>query len=150
MHFPDSEGENLAGDELAFPRDFGARTIALVAFDLKARDDLESWVPFVDRFARAGRINGRVFPVLSRSMRMMKGMILTALRKTAPAEPEVHAATVPLFVDLDDFCAALGISDRSAIHILVIEPDGAVLEHHTGPYSQLVAAVIETHVDATA
>ena len=150
MRFPDTEGENLACQELAFPRDFGVRTIALVAFDLKARDDLESWVPFIDRFARAGRINGRVFPVLSGSMIKMKGVILAAIRKTTPAAPEVRAATVPLFVDIDAFCAALGISDRTAIHILVVEPDGAVLEHRTGPYSQPVAALIETHVEATA
>lgn len=149
MQFPSVQGENLTGEKLAFPRDFGnRRTLAIVAFDLKARGALESWVPFIDGFVRAGTVNGRVFPVLSRSMQIAKGMIVTAMRKAVPTE--ARPATVPLFVDLDEFCAALDIADRSAIYVCVIDPDGTVRERQAGPYSVAAAAALEAQLTAPA
>ncbi len=149
MIFPNVEGENLDGQLFTFPRDFSARTIAIVAFDFKQRGELESWVPFVDRYARAGTVHGRVFPVISRSMRTMKSVILTTMRKTVPT-PEARAATVPLFLDIDEFCGTLGIGDRRAIHVYVLEPSGAVVEHQAGAFTDSAAAALEVHVKKTA
>jgi hypothetical protein len=146
MRFPEVEGESLAGQPFLFPRDFhGARTIALVAFDLKARDDLETWVPFIDRFARSGDARGRLFPVLSRSMRLMRRMIATTMRKGAPSA-ESREATVPLFVDIDEFCTALDITDRSNIHTFVVESDGSISAHRVGPYDASAGSAIEARV----
>jgi hypothetical protein len=143
MQFPDVAGENLAGQVLSFPRDFGgARTIALVAFDLKQRADLETWVPFIDRFARGGTARGRLFPTLPRSMRIMKRMIVATMRKGAPTI-EAREATVPLFVDVDEFCQQLDIADRSNIHAFVVESDGSISEHRVGPYTAVAGAAIE-------
>jgi hypothetical protein len=148
MRFPEVEGEDLTGREFCFPRDFGgAWTIAVVAFDLKARVHLDTWVPFIDRFARSGTARGRLFPVLPLSMRMMKRAIATALRKEAP-NPEAREATVTLFVDVDEFCAALNITDRAHIHTFVIEPDGLITEHVVGPYLAPAAAAIEAQLVA--
>jgi hypothetical protein len=150
MRFPQVEGENLAGQQFVYPRDFrGARTIALVAFDLKQRGDLETWVPFIDRFARTGIVRGRVFPTLSRSLRMMKRMIVSTMRQGAPTI-EAREATVPIFVELDEFCAALSIADRSNIHAFVVEADGAVSEHWIGRFSERAGAAIEAHVHLSA
>lgn len=150
MRFPEVEGESLTGQPFLFPRDFhGARTIALVAFDLKARNDLETWVPFIDRFARSGIARGRLFPVLSRSLRMMKRMIATTMRKGAPT-PEAREATVPLFVDVDEFCKALDISDRTSIHTFVVESDGLVSLHRVGPFDALAGSAIEARVNEPA
>jgi hypothetical protein len=146
MQFPEVEGVSLAGQRFSYPRDFsGARTIALVAFDLKARADLDTWVPFIDRFARDGTVRGRLFPTLPRSMRMMKGMIATTMRKGAPTR-EAREATVPLFVDMEEFCTALDITDRRSIHTFVIEDDGEISEHRVGPYNEFAGTAIEAHV----
>jgi hypothetical protein len=146
MYFPEVQGENLAGQPFVYPRDFhGARTIALVAFDLRQRGDLETWVPFMDRFARRGIARGRVFPALSRSMRMMKRMIVSTLRQSAP-DVKARETTVLIFVDLDEFCTALAITDRSNIHAFVVESDGFVSEHHVGRYSEPAGAAIEALV----
>jgi hypothetical protein len=150
MRFPEVEGENLAGQPLVFPRDFrGARTIALVAFDLKGRGALDTWVPFIDRFARAGIARGRLFPALSHSMRMMKRAIVTTMRKGAP-NAEAREATVPLFVDMDEFCSLLEITDRGSIHTFVVESDGSISEHIVGPFSVSAGAAIEAHLNAPA
>jgi hypothetical protein len=146
MRFPEVDGENLAGQPFVYPRDFvGARTIALVAFDLKGRAALDTWVPFIDRFARGGIVRGRLFPVLPRSMRMMRRMIAATMRQGAPSA-EAREATVPVFVDIDDFCAALHIVDRATIHAFVVEPDGAIAVHRSGPYTEAAGAAIEASV----
>jgi hypothetical protein len=146
MRFPDAEGENLAGQPFVFPRDFsGGRTIALVAFDFKQRDELETWVPFIDGFARTGAARGRLFPTLPRSMQMMKRVIAATMRKDA-ATAEAREATIPLFVDVDEFCATLGIVDRGRIHAFVVETEGLIRAHHIGPYDAFAGAALETHL----
>jgi len=146
MHFPDVRGESLTGEALAFPRDFaGGRTIALVAFDLKARAQLETWVPFIDRFARNGTVRGRVFATLPSSMRIVKSAIIATMRKSAPSA-EARSATVALFVDLEPFCAALEITDRASVHTFVIETDGTVSAHYAGPYTAAAGTAIEARV----
>lgn len=146
MHFPDVQGESLAGQPCSFPRDFGGgRTIALVAFDLKQRADLETWIPFVDEWVRRDAVRGRLFAALPRSMRMMKGMIVATLRKDAPSR-ETREAMIPLFVDIDEFCASLGIADRRSIHIFVVESDGLVSARRQGPFTADAGTAIESAI----
>jgi hypothetical protein len=146
MYFPEVQGENLAGEPLSFPDDFhGRRTIVLVAFDFKQRADLDTWAPFVERIALGNGARARLFPVLPRAMRMMEKMIVTTLRKDA-AEPAAREATVPLFVDIDEFCDALEISDRDLIHTFVVVEDGSIRAHLTGLYDDAAGRLIEAHV----
>ena len=150
MHFPEVQGENLAGRQLSFPADFlGARTIALIAFDFKQRADLNTWAPFIERIARGDGARARLFPVLPRAMRMMEKMIVTTLRKDA-SEPAAQEATVPLFVDLDEFCSALQIGDRELIHTFVVVEDGSIRAHCAGLYDDAAGRVIEAHVSRPA
>jgi hypothetical protein len=146
VRFPAVVGDNLVGDGFEFPRDFaGARTIALVVFDIGQRAAMETWVPFIDRFARDGSVRGRLFPVLSRSLRLMKSMITSTMRKNAPS-PEACEATIPLFVEIDAFCAALEIGERDNVHAFVIEADGTVSEHVRGPFTELARTAIEARL----
>jgi hypothetical protein len=146
MQFPTVEGENLAGRRVSFPLDFaGSRTIALVAFDPKQRTDLDTWVPFIERLARTSSVRGLAFAVLSRAMVKMSVALVTAMRKAAPS-PEAREVTVALFVDLEEFCVALDISDRRQIHAFVIEGDGSVGAHQVGPYDDAAGAAIEALV----
>jgi hypothetical protein len=146
MYFPEVQGENLAGQPVSFPDDFrGSRTIVLVAFDFKQRADLDTWGPFIDRIARGDGTRARLFPVLPRAMRMMEKMIVMTLRKDA-AEPAAREATVPLFVDVDEFCLALGIADRDLVHTFVVVEDGSVSLHCAGLYDDAAGRLIEAHV----
>jgi hypothetical protein len=148
MQFPPADGENLAGQQRSFPRDFdGARTIALVAFDFKHRAALDTWFPFISRLASGGTTRGLLFPVLSESMRGMKAMITMAMRKETDS-PEAREATVPLFVDLDAFCASLGIADYSDIHTFLVEVGGTISEHRVGPYDESAGSAIEARAAA--
>jgi hypothetical protein len=147
MHFPHTEGETLTGQTVAYPRDFaGARTIAIVAFDLKHLADCETWLPFIDEYARAGTARGRLFAALPAAMKGMKSVIYATMRKGAPS-PEAVEATVPLFVDLDAFCAALGVADRAQIQTFVFEPDGAVSAHHVGRFDEAAGRALQARLE---
>jgi len=136
MRFPAARGETLGGQAVEFPRDFaGGRTIAIVAFDLKQRAQCESWVPFIDRYARTGVVRGRLFAAVPNSMQLMKRMIVATMRQGAPT-PEARDATIPLFVDLDAFCSGLQVRDRSRIQTLLIESDGLISAQHAGAFAE--------------
>jgi hypothetical protein len=146
MYFPEVQGENLAGQPLSFPDDFrGSHTIALIAFDFKQRADIDTWAPFINRIARNDGPRARLFPVLPRAMRMMEKMIVMTLCKDV-AEPAAREATVPLFVDLDEFCSALAIVDRDLIHTFVVAADGSIRAHITGLFDEAAGRAIEAHV----
>jgi hypothetical protein len=146
MYFPEVQGESLAGQLLSFPNDFvGSHTIALVAFDFKQRADIDTWAPFIDRIARNDGARAKLFAVLPRAMRMMEKMIVTALRKDIE-EPAAREVTVPLFVDLDEFCGALEIGDRDLIHTFVVAADGSIRAHVSGLFDEAAARKIEAHV----
>ncbi len=149
MHFPQVEGRNLDGRPFVFPRDFRQITIAIVAFDVKQRAELESWVPFIDGYARPGSVDSFVLAALPLNMQLFERILAATLRKGAPS-PEARAATIPIFVDLDDWCTSLEIADRSTIALFVVAPDGAVLGHHSGAYEVAAAAEIERHLRASA
>ncbi|MGD0473373.1 MAG: hypothetical protein ABSB70_09140 [Candidatus Velthaea sp.] len=146
MYFPEVQGENLAGQLLSFPADFrGACTIVLVAFDFKQRADLDTWAPFVERMTNGDAARARLFPVLPQALRMMEKAIVLTMRKDA-TEPVAREATVPLFVDVDEFCAALEIADRALIHTFVVAEDGAIRAHCAGLYDDAAARTIEALV----
>ena len=142
MRFPECCGDDLTRAKVCFPRDFaGLPTLAIVAFDVNARAALESWLPYVEHATREGTVRGRLFPVLSSGMKLMKGAIESMLRKAEPAT-EARAATVPLFVDVDAFAAALGILDRTQIEVLLLTPDGSVVERVIGPYTEAAGSAL--------
>ncbi len=141
MQFPAVAGDNLSGEHLVFPAAFRKRTIVLVAFDLEQRADLETWVGFVDRHVRSGHIEGRVFAVIAQAMKLLKPMILATMRKAAPSDA-ARAAMVPLFTDVDAFCTALEIVDRTSIVVYVVEPGGVILARRNGAWNDAAAQAI--------
>jgi hypothetical protein len=150
MQFPAVEGDNLLGTHFTFPADFdGGPTIAIVAFDQASGPHVASWLPFIDGYAANGCARGRLFGILGTSMRLMKTMVDVALRKAA-ADPAAREATIPLFVDIDAFCAALAITDRRTVSVFVVEPGGEIVARATGAYSDAAGDALRDRLPALA
>jgi hypothetical protein len=63
-----------------------------------------------------------------------------------------RARTLMLYVDIDQFCAALGIATRETIALMLVDADGRVMWHGFGPFDprtarQIVAAAAERGID---
>ena len=138
--FPAVSGEALDGTPFVAPRDLAAgRTVALVAFALDHRPELETWVPYVDALVHSrADVRARLFAGIG-VPKLMRGAIVKAM-KAAVTAPELRASTIPLFVDVPAFAGALGIADRSHLSILLVEPDGRITWRGSGPYSQAAGA----------
>ncbi len=140
--FPAVAGEALDGTPFVAPRDLAAaRTVAFVAFALEHRAEIESWVPFIDRLVRSRPdVRARLFGAIGLP-KMMRKPVVTAM-KAAVTAPELRAATVPLFVDVDAFARSLRIPDRKHLTVLVIEPDARIVWRGSGPFSDAAGAAL--------
>ena len=137
--FPAVTGEALDGTPFSAPRDFaGMRTVALIGFALEHRPELETWVPYLDVLVRRGGVRARLFAGLGVPKLVRKGIV--AAMKAAVTAPELRAATIPLFVDVDAFSRALGIGDRAHLTILLVEPDARIVWRGSGPFSEAAGA----------
>ena len=145
--FPAVTGEALDGTPFSAPRDFaGMRTVAFVGFALDHRPELETWVPFTDALVGRGRVRARLFVGLGVPKLVRKGIVKAM--KAAVTAPELRAATIPLFVDVENFCRALGIGDRAHLTILLVEPDARIIWRGSGPFSEPAGASLSAALSA--
>ncbi len=138
--FPAVSGEALDGSAFAAPADLAiGRTVAVIGFVLEHRPELETWVPYLDTVAR-GRADVRVrlFVGLG-TPKWMRGAVVAAMKAVVTA-PEQRASTIPVFVDVEAFARSLGISDRSHLTLLLVEPDGRIAWRGSGPFSEPAGA----------
>ncbi|GAC1402112.1 MAG: hypothetical protein NVSMB64_01360 [Candidatus Velthaea sp.] len=135
MTFPAIAGENLLGAKVAFPGEIGSLPVlAVVAFDLKQRAEVESWLPFIEGLQQQGAVRVRLFAVLSRGMKLLRGPIVKAFRGAA-VQAAQREATVLVFDDVDAFCSALEIVDRGAVQVFLVAAGGTVVARANGPFA---------------
>jgi hypothetical protein len=146
--FPAVSGDALDGTPFVAPRDLAAgRTVALIAFALEHRAEVETWVPYIDALVRSpSGVRARLFPVIG-VPKMMRKPIVAAMKRVVQA-PELRASTIPLFVDVAEFCDALGISDRAHMSLLLVEPDARVTWRGSGPFSDAAGASLSAALRA--
>lgn len=142
--FPELSGENLAGENVRLPRDFAGTgpTIVVIAFGVEQRSQIESWIPFIDNRVRAHGERARLVVAIGSGMSFVKTMVRTAMR-AAISENAVRRMTVLAFVDLDPFCAALGLPGRDSLVTLVVEPNGTVVHETRGAFTAAAGSVLE-------
>ena len=138
--FPAIAGEALDGTPFASPRDLAVgRTVVMVGFVLEHKAELESWVPFIDKLVRSrSDVRARLFIALG-TPKLLRRPIVAAMKAAVPA-PEQRASTIPLFVDVEAFARSLGISDRTHLTLLLVEPDGRITWRGSGPFSDAAGA----------
>lgn len=143
VRFPAVSGEALDGTPFVSRRDLAAgRMVALVAFALEHRSELDTWVPYLDALVRSrADVRARLFAAIG-VPKIMRGAIVAAM-KAAVAAPELRASTIPLFVDADAFARQLGIGDRAHVTVLLVEPDGRIAWRSSGPFSAAAGASLD-------
>ncbi|MBV8299633.1 MAG: hypothetical protein JO083_08855 [Candidatus Eremiobacteraeota bacterium] len=145
--FPAVAGEALDGTPFCAPRDFaGMRTVAFVGFALEHRSELETWVPYADALRHRAGVRARLFVGLGLPKLVRNGVVKAM--KAAVTAPELRAATIPLFVDVEAFCRALGIGDRAHLTILLVEPDARIVWRGSGPFSEPAGASLTAALSA--
>lgn len=142
--FPTVEGKNLDGRRFTLPAGIeGQAALLLIAFRQDQQEEINTWIP-AGR-ALAARYPGLAvyeLPTIYRLPRISQAFIDGGMRAGIP-DPVARATTITLYLDRGAFQGALGISDNSHIHSMLITPEGEILWLTSGPMTEEKRAALE-------
>lgn len=144
---PTVSGKNLLRQKMVFPRDFEARfNLVFIAFQQWHQDQVDSWVPLVDKMA--SEIPGfeyYEFPTIYRMNRLSQTLLNEGMRAGIPNEA-TRRRTITLYLDKTSFRDALGIPDESQTVVMLFDQEGQVLWQDKGAYSPEKGVALQTAV----
>lgn len=141
MMFPMCEGTTLDGRAVTLPRAFtGTRTLVTVVFDRTQLDEATTWVPVLQYLgARYPDLRSYRAPVLGELNAVARFGLEKVMRATT-SDPQLRAATIPLYVDRDAFCRALDLPGPERVAVLLVDGTGRVPWRGVGPYTDQAQA----------
>ena len=142
--FPKVTGKNLQRKTLHFPQDFPARfTLVLMAFYRHHQLDIDTWLPFAsDLESEFGDLAYLEFPVIYKMGPVGQFMLNEGMRAGIPNR-KAREKTITLYLNKTRFLEQLGVSTEKDIQIFLVQDDGQILWHGTGPFSQEKGAALQ-------
>lgn len=153
QRFPEIQVFDFDENASAFPKSNSSATLIALVFHKKAQDDLESWLePVYEQILDETGMGSMIYDGEVRLIIAFTGALKAAKNK---AMKKIKASTdraydpYLLFYegDYDPFSLALNSRDKKALHLLVIDGDGNVLEHATGGYSERKFEQLAIHLE---
>ena len=138
MTFPTVSGSNLLREKLTLPQDFaGDYNLLFIAFQQWHQDEVNTWIPLAESCET--RFPGLVYyelPTIRALNAFSKFFINEGMRAGIP-NPKSRERTITLYLDKDDFRAAMGLEDEEHIFALLIDHQGNELWRARGPLNQI-------------
>ncbi len=128
MKLPKVRGSNLARQKMVFPEDFaGERNLVFIAFLRQHQDDIDAWVPFVEKLAQEyPTLSYYEFPTLPDKGFIYRTFLNEGMRAGIPDEA-TRARTITLYLDKRAFKESLGIKSEQQIKVYLFDKSGDVL-----------------------
>lgn len=137
MTFPTVSGSSLQREKLTLPQDFaGEYNLLFIAFQQWQQDEVNTWINLAESLE--ARFLGLVYyelPTIRSLNALSKFFINEGMRAGIP-NPKSRERTITLYLDKDDFRAALNLEDEEHIFVLLIDQQGKELWRARGPHSQ--------------
>jgi hypothetical protein len=131
---PRLEAGALDGSRLVLP-DSARGNIALLGFGYRreSQDDLNSWLlPFRQKYSPADGFHTYEVPMMgTRIPGLLRGVINRAMRNAIAKENRRWVA--PFYGDINDYSTRLGVTDRSRVHMFLLDQAGLVRWYTAGP-----------------
>lgn len=136
MPLPTIQSNTVSGKAFRVPNDFRGRyNVVLLAFTQEHQFLVNTWVPFLKRLKQEyDHLGVYELPVV-RKFSLPERWLLDYWMRTGIPDQEVRDTTITLYTDVDVFLKALDLSDRSTIHVLLVDPQGKVYWQTTGAYA---------------
>lgn len=140
--FPEMEGETTDGTTVSLPlHSAEGYTIVALAYGKKAEPLLETWYgPAYSRliaknglFASTYHAELFLVPIFVGLNRSAYGTSMNRLRKAV--DPEIARRVLFVKDDVKDLINILGMTNKDIPYFFVLDKDGRILEHVSGPYS---------------
>jgi hypothetical protein len=133
VKLPRLEATALDGSRLVLP-DSTAANITLVGFGYQrqSQDDINSWLePFRREYMPAEGFRACEVPMMGPNVPgLLRGIINGAMRRATPTERWRWVA--PFYGDIDDYSMRLGATDRSRVHVFLLDGSGVVRWQSSG------------------
>ncbi len=134
MSFPTVTGSNLERRRMNLPADLeGDLNLVILAFWQRHQALVNTWMPL------AGQLEKRhpafafyELPVIQKRSRLSEWFIDSGMR-AGISDRRVRERTITLYLDKPPFLDALGITDDTTIHAVVIDRTGHILWRASGP-----------------
>lgn len=151
VQLPTVSGKNLLRKKMVFPRDFaGEINLVFIPFKRWHQDQVDSWVPFVEKVASASpTMHYYEFPTLERMNRMSQMFLNEGMRAGIPNEG-TRGRTVTLYLDKRPLREALSIPNESETVVLLFDQQGQELWRTTGAFSEEKGMELKTAVSINA
>ena len=133
VKLPRLEATALDGSRLVLP-DSVAANLTLIGFGYQrqSQDDISSWLePFRRQYMPAEGFRACEVPMMGPSVPgLLRGIINGGMRNATPVEERRWVA--PFYGDIDDYSMRLGVTDRSRVHVFLLDGSGIVRWHASG------------------
>ncbi len=137
MSFPIVNGSNLRREKLTLPRDFeGKYNLIFVAFQQWQQGEVNSWIPLAESLEE--QFPGLVYYELPtiRSLSTLSRFFINEGMRAGIPNPKSRERTITLYLDKDEFRAALSMMDEEHIYIFLFDHQGEELWRARGLYNQ--------------
>jgi hypothetical protein len=135
-HFPVVKAANLEGRSFTLPHDLeGELNLLFVAFERRQQEDVDTWLPHARQICQTdSHLRSYELPTIRRGNPVMRWIINHGMA-SGIHDPQARASTITLYLDKQDFRAALGIEQEEEITILLIKRDGSIRWRSQGTWS---------------
>jgi ATP10 protein len=152
--FPSLSGENLEGKTLSLPTCAkGKKTLIGMAYSQKAEEALMTWYqPVFDKFVNKLGMFDSQYDVNLYFIPMYVGLkqaayesTLKELRKSS--RKDLYPYIIFYKGELSPYDTELGLKDKEQPYFFVLDENGKVLHHLTGPFTEKKMEEIEGHLE---
>lgn len=137
MSFPIVNGSNLRREKLTLPQDFeGKFNLLFIAFQQWQQEEVNSWIPLAESLEE--QFPGLFYYELPtiRSLNTLSRFFINEGMRAGIPNPKSRERTITLYLDKDEFRAALAMTDEEHIYALLFDHQGEELWRASGPHSQ--------------
>lgn len=135
-HFPLVSGFNLNRQEYEFPRDFeGDLNLIIVPFQQYHQRIVNTWIPSAQEIEAS--FPGFIYyelPTINEMPILSRTFINEGMRAGIP-DQTARERTITLYLDKQEFKAALGIPSEDDIYLFLVDRQGEILWNATGEFT---------------
>jgi hypothetical protein len=137
VRFPHVQGSNLEKQDFNLPSDFqGQHNLLLVAFEREQQKDVDTWLKEMKRFEEVDPgFYYYELPTIERPNTLMRWFIDSGMRRGIP-DRKARERTITLYLDKNQFCAALQIVEQKRIYEFLVDRSGNVLWRSEGVFDE--------------
>ena len=141
MHFPPHTSTSLAGKQFNLPEDLsGEYHLLLMIFGEQYHPKVETWLPCIEAMRdEYPNISFYEVPILPQRDFFASQQLFDISMRIRIRDPRMRALTLPLYVDVDEFCEMLDLGERNQVYMLLIDHTGYIWWRTFGEYDILAS-----------